>query len=193
MKGMVPPVHVASGGSPVNSIDASLMASEIGPSSGGAWKPSEHESGVNVTCAPYGGSFSRISFARAIAYSESTPGGILKLSFRSVFVRRTFPASCTEGIPSAPMMDRVGSQFIATIMSSVVSEACLRVSTVGNCSHMLSPTISLREIAFSLTFSGISTCISGILTFPEDESSTLSNRIRWILKEEGIEPPEFPE
>ena len=55
MKGIVPPVHVASGGSPVNSIDASLMASEIGPSSGGAWKPSEHESGVNVTSAPYGG------------------------------------------------------------------------------------------------------------------------------------------
>ena len=148
---------------------------------------------MKVTSAPYGGSSSRAFLAHAIAISESTPGGILKLSFRSVFVRSTFPATCTDGIPSAPIIESVGAQFIAIIMSSVVSEACLSESTVGNCSQMLLPTISLSATAFSLISSGISTCISGIRTRPVAESSTRSRRILRILNDEGIEPPEFPE
>ena len=67
MNGIVPPVQVANGGRPVNSVEASWIASETLPSSGGAWNPSAHESGVNVTSAQYGGSSSGTDLAHGSA------------------------------------------------------------------------------------------------------------------------------
>ncbi len=52
MNGIVPPIHVASGGSPDRCMEAALMASFTDPSNGGASNPLADESRVNVTSAP---------------------------------------------------------------------------------------------------------------------------------------------
>ena len=128
-----------------------------------------------------------------MAASESAPGGTLKLSFRSVLVLRTLPAVCMGGMPSAPMTDMQGLQFMFSIISAAPGVCGCIPSTTGRSSHTVSPSRSIRASDCALTSSVIGTCISGISTSPVSESSTLSRSILAILNDEGITPPPWPE
>ena len=124
---------------------------------------------------------------------ELMPGGILKLNFKSVFVRKTLPAFCTEGIPSAPIIPKAGLQLTSSKLSSTDSDSEINVSTTGSVSHIELPITSARATACSRIVFDIVVCISGIRISPVAESSILSRRILCILKEDGIVPPDIPE
>jgi len=75
---------------------------------------------LQVTSAPYGGSFSKISFRRLAAYSALRVGGSLIESYNVVSGRRTLPAIFDGGIPSAPIIQRVGFQALLSIFHSIL-------------------------------------------------------------------------
>lgn len=69
-----------------------------------AWLP------ANVTLALYGTSVVSFCSITAFAFAGSIVGGSLIDSLIEVFGLTTFPALDTDGSPSHPVMERLGSQ-----------------------------------------------------------------------------------
>src|SRR5262245_38192871 len=118
MNGIDPPSPASIAGLPKEVADARWIDSSSFGSVAGAFQPLPASPYVLiVTRAPYGGSASIISLSCRTARPASHVGGRRKESFSEVCGLSTLPPSAGNGIPAAPMIERVGRHVLFRISS----------------------------------------------------------------------------
>ena len=117
MNGIVPPtpMYIASRRS-TPARRAAIARSSHGAIAG-AFQPPWLDSTSNSTFAPYGGSLSSAFLTARGGGLRVDVGGKRNDSFSAVYGRSTFPAFCSDGMPSAPVTASVGRHVLLSSSS----------------------------------------------------------------------------